>query len=79
MTLKSMTIVFLIPSFELGLVMMFFHIDSIRGFKTSFYTWVFATLFVMVLVVRGGGDNKGEEKLLIINKVQKKNTMMFLQ
>jgi len=25
----------------------------------------------MVIIVRGGGDNKGEEKILIINKVQK--------
>ncbi len=59
--------------------MMFFHVDSIRGFKTSFQTWAFATLVVMVIVVRGGGDNKGEKKLLIINRAQKKFTIMFLQ
>jgi hypothetical protein len=33
----------------------------------------------MVIVVRGGGDNKGEKKILIINRVPKKITMMFLQ
>jgi hypothetical protein len=33
----------------------------------------------MVTIVRGGGDNKGEKQLLIINRVQKKFRMMFLQ
>jgi len=38
-----------------------------------------ATLVVTVIIVRGGGDNKGEKQLLIINIAQEIFTMMFLQ
>jgi hypothetical protein len=33
----------------------------------------------MVVVVRGGGDNKGEKQLLILNRVEGIFIMMFLQ
>jgi hypothetical protein len=32
----------------------------------------------MVIGVKGGGDNKGENQLLIINKAQEIFTIMFL-
>ncbi len=46
---------------------MFFHMDSIREFKSSIQSWNFATIAIIVISVRGVGDNKGEKKLLIVD------------
>jgi len=46
---------------------MFFHIDSIRKFRNSIQSWRFITIVIIVIVVKGVGDNKGENQLLIIN------------
>ncbi len=46
---------------------MLFHMDSIRKFKSSIQSWRFATITIIVISVRGVGDNKGEKKLLIID------------
>ncbi len=46
---------------------MFFHMDSIKEFKSSIQSWRFATIVVIVIGVRGVGDNKGEKQLLIVD------------
>ncbi len=46
---------------------MFFHMDSIREFKSSIQSWNFATIAIIIISVRGVGDNKGEKKLLIVD------------
>lgn len=52
-TFESMTIVSLIPRFELKLVLMFFCIDSISELKTSIQIWHFATLAMIAIVIKG--------------------------
>jgi hypothetical protein len=39
--------------------------DSIREFRSIIQSWRFATIAIIVIGVRGVGDNKGEKKLLI--------------
>ncbi len=46
---------------------MFFHMDSIRKFKSSIISWRFATIVIIVIGVKGIGDSKGEKQLLIAN------------
>jgi hypothetical protein len=46
---------------------MFFHIYSIREFRSSIQSWRFATIDVIVIGVKGVGDNKGEKQLLIVD------------
>jgi hypothetical protein len=41
--------------------------DSIREFKSSIQSWNFATIAIIIISVRGVGDNKGEKKLLIVD------------
>jgi hypothetical protein len=41
--------------------------DSIREFKNCIQNWRSTTIVVIVINVRGVGDNKGEKKLLIIS------------
>jgi len=40
---------------------------SIRQLKNSLQNWCYATLVVIIVGVRGGGNNKGEKQLLIVN------------
>jgi hypothetical protein len=47
--------------FELELVSMFFHMDSIREFKSSLQNWSFITIVGIIVGVKGGGNNKGEK------------------
>ncbi len=78
MTLKSVTIVSSIPPFELELVMMFFSKRFHKGIQNFILDLGFCHPCCVVIVVRGGGDNKGENQLLIINKAQEIFTIMFL-
>jgi hypothetical protein len=57
-----MTIVSSIPPFELELIMMFFHINSIREFITLVQSWAFVTLAIIVIAIRGKRNNKGENQ-----------------
>jgi hypothetical protein len=41
--------------------------DSIREFKNYIQNWKSTTIAIIVIGVRGVGDNKGEQKLLIAN------------
>jgi hypothetical protein len=58
---ELMTIVSLIIAFKPTLIPMFFHIDSIREFISSFQSWNSITIVVIIVNVRGGGKNKGEK------------------
>jgi hypothetical protein len=49
--------------FELELVPMFFHMDSIREFKRSY-----GIIAIIVVGVRGKENNKGEKQLLIVDE-----------
>jgi hypothetical protein len=57
-----------IISFELKFVPMFFHMDSTREIKSFLQSWNLPTIFFIIVGVRGGGNNKGEKELLIINR-----------
>jgi hypothetical protein len=65
-TIESTTIVSSIPTFQPKLVPIFFHMNCIKEFKSSIQSWRFVTIVVIVIGVKGVGDNRGE-KLLIIN------------
>jgi hypothetical protein len=41
--------------------------DSIKKFKSSIQSWRFATIIIIIISVRGVGDNKDEKLLLIAN------------
>jgi hypothetical protein len=58
--IELITIVSSILIFQLELVPMFFHIDSIRELRSSIQSWRFVTSVVIVTNVRGIGDIKGE-------------------
>jgi hypothetical protein len=60
-TIESTTIVSSIPTFQPELIPMFFHMDSIRQFKSSIQNWRSSTIVVIVIGVRGVWDNKGEK------------------
>jgi hypothetical protein len=60
-TIESTTMVSWIFRFQLELIPMFFHMDSIRKFKSFIQSWRFATIIVTIIGVRGIGDNKGEK------------------
>jgi hypothetical protein len=59
--IELMTIVSLIIAFKPTLIPMFFHMDSIREFISYFQSWNFITIVVIIVNVRGGGNNKGEK------------------
>jgi hypothetical protein len=52
------TIVSSIPAFQLELIPMFFHMDSIREFRSSIQSWRFATIVFIIVGVRGVGITK---------------------
>jgi len=54
-------------AFQLELIPMFFHMDSIRKFKSSIQSWRSSNIVVIIIGVRGIGDSKGEKKLFIAN------------
>jgi hypothetical protein len=59
--IELMTIVSLIIAFKPTLIPMFFHMDSIREFISYFQSWNFITIVVVIVNVRGEGNNKGEK------------------
>jgi hypothetical protein len=40
---------------------MFFHMDSIKEFKSSLQNWNFISIVGIIVGVRGKGNNKGEK------------------
>jgi hypothetical protein len=40
---------------------MFFHLDSIRKFRSSFPNWSYVIIAIIIVDVKGGGNNKGEK------------------
>jgi len=54
------TIVSPITIFEPKLVPMFSYMDSIGKFKNSLQNWSFVIIVVIIVGVKGGGNNKGE-------------------
>jgi hypothetical protein len=60
-TIESMTIVSPITIFELELVPMFFHMDSIKEFKSFLQNWSFDIIAIIVVYVKGGRNSKGEK------------------
>jgi hypothetical protein len=44
---------------------MYFHMDSIRKFKSYCQSWIFTIITFIIVGVRGGGNSKGEKTLLI--------------
>jgi hypothetical protein len=59
--IESTTIVSLILPFQLELVPMSFHMDSIRKFKRSIQIWRSTTIVVIIIGVKGVKDSKGEK------------------
>jgi len=56
--IESTTIVSSIPAFQPELIPMFFHMDSIREFKSSIQSWRFGTIVFIIVGVRGVGISK---------------------
>jgi len=52
-------------AFPPKLVPMFFHMDSISKFQKYIQSWRSPTIVVIVIGVKGVGDNKAEKQLLI--------------
>jgi hypothetical protein len=65
--IELMPIVSSITVFELKLVPMFFHMDSIRKVRSSLQSWSLATISFIIVSVKGGRNNKGENQLLIVD------------
>ncbi len=61
------TIVSPIIAFEFKLVPIFFHMDSNREIKSSLQSWSLATISFIIVGVKGGRNNKGENQLLIVD------------
>ncbi len=66
--IKSITTMSSIPSFQLEMVPMFSHMDSIRKFRISIQSRRFVPIVTIVIGVKGIGDNKDEKKLLIVDR-----------
>ncbi len=64
-TIESTTIVSSIFAFPPKLVPMFFHMDSISKFQKYIQSWRSPNIVVIVIGVKGVGDNKAEKQLLI--------------
>jgi len=58
--IESTIIVSLIPTFQPKLVPMFFHMDSIKVFKSYIQSWRSTTISIIIVGVRGVRDSKGE-------------------
>jgi hypothetical protein len=66
-TIELTTIVSSILAFQLELIPMFFHMDSIKEFKSFIQSWRSPPIVVIIVGVKGIGDYKGEKQLLIVN------------
>jgi hypothetical protein len=60
-TIESITIMSSIFTFQLKLIPMFFHMDSIKKFKSSIKSWRFFSIIVIIISVRGVRDTKSEK------------------
>jgi hypothetical protein len=60
-TIKSTTIVLSILIFRLELIPMFFHMDSIREFRSFIQNLKFATIVIIVISVSRIKNKKGEK------------------
>jgi hypothetical protein len=60
--LKPMTIASSIIGFEPKLVPMFFCMDSIKKFKSFLQNWNSTTIVMIIVGVKGRGNNKGEKQ-----------------
>jgi len=58
---ESTTIVSSITHSKPKLVPMFFHMDSIKEFRSFFQNWSFFTIVIIIVGVRGAWNNKGEK------------------
>jgi hypothetical protein len=66
-TIELTTIMSLVLAFQLKLIPMFFHMDSIREFKSFIQSWRSTTIVIIVINVKRVKDIKGEQQLLIAN------------
>ncbi len=66
-TIETRTIVSLIHAFQLELIPMFFHMDSIKKFISFIQSWKSTTIVVIIIGGKGVKDNKGEDQLLIVD------------
>jgi hypothetical protein len=66
-TIERITIVLSILAFQPKLISMFFHMDSIRKFRSFIQNWRFATIALIIIVVKGIKEIKGENQLLIVD------------
>ncbi len=66
-TIESTTTMSLIHAFQLELIPMFFHMDSIKIFKSFIQSWRSTTIVVIIISVKGVKVNKGENLLLIVD------------
>jgi hypothetical protein len=55
-TIESITIVSSILAFQPKLI----HMDSIKKFRSFIKSWRYVPIIVVIISVRGVGDNKGE-------------------
>jgi hypothetical protein len=65
--IESTTIVSSIPAFQVKLIPMFFHMDSIKKLKNSIQSWRSTTIVIIIIDVNGIGYSKGEKQLLIVD------------
>jgi len=78
-TIELTTIVSSIPTFQPKLIPMFFHMDSIKEFRSSIQNWRSSTIAIIIVGVRGIKDSKGQKELLIIDgKVNLTKMFLFL-
>ncbi len=66
-TIESMIIVSAIIAFELKLVPIFFLMDSIKEIRNYFQSQSLAIVVFIIVGVKGGKNNKGENQLLIVD------------
>ncbi len=66
-TIESTIIVSSIPTFQLELIPIFFHMDSIRKFRSCIQSWRSITIAIIVTDLKGIKDSKGEKQLLIVD------------
>jgi hypothetical protein len=66
--IESITIVSSILAFQLELIPMFFHMDSIRKFKSYIHNCRSITIVVIIIGLKGIEDNKSEKQSLITNR-----------
>ncbi len=77
-TIELTTIVSSILTFQLELIPMFFHMDSIRKFRIFIQSWRSPPIVVIVIGVKGIRDSKGEKQLLTTDGKDEFNQIIFI-